>query len=170
VNEDTYRSAPTVRDPGSLYKTISFGSVIDGTLARKDRCLEIAKENIEQAQVIISSGPHPTTAVLQLELALLHIGNAVALIFDRDIEGKSDEFGLHNAAARAIVAYADEEIPALRDVARFAASYVRGRNDYSYRHQRLSAQDMRRLYKACTQLYDGLRPFIRSESHVRLQP
>ncbi len=33
-------------------------------------------------------GPHPTSAVLQLELALMQIGNAVALIFDRSIEGK----------------------------------------------------------------------------------
>jgi hypothetical protein len=94
----------------------------------KSQCLQIARDNIEQARKILTEGPHPTTAVL-------HLGNAVALIFDRDIEGKEDKYGLHNASARALVAFCRDEQPGLLDIARFAARFVRGRNDYAYRHQ-----------------------------------
>ena len=164
-----YPPTPTVDQPGSLFQTIGFGSVVDGTLARKKRCLDIAKENVEQAQSIVTNGPHPTTAVLQLELAIMHVGNAVALIYDRDIEGKIDEFGLHNAAARAIVAYADAERPELSDIARFAAKFVRARNDYAYRHQSLAVADVQNLYKAAAVLLRELRKDVQSKSHESLQ-
>lgn len=68
----------------------------------------------------------------------MQIGNAVALIFDRSIEGKSDPKGLHNAAAMAIVAFCRDEHPKLLNDARFASAFVRGRNDYAYRHDRIA--------------------------------
>jgi hypothetical protein len=156
---------PTVDDPGSLSQTIGFGRRVDGTDAMKSQCLQIARENVEQAHKILTEGPHPTTAVLQLELALLHLGNAVALIFDRDIEGKEDKYGLHNASARALVAFCRDEQPGLLDIARFAARFVRGRNDYAYRHQNVNVQDLKRLYTACGKLYSGLEPMIREQKH-----
>jgi len=102
-------------------------------------CLRIAEENIEQAGAILRQGPHPTSTVLQLELALLHLGNAIGLVFDRSIEGKADPRGLHNAAALAIVAFCQAEHTELGADAAFASAFVRGRNDYAYRHDRIRA-------------------------------
>ena len=115
--------------------------------------------------MILEKGPHPTSAVLQLELALMQIGNAVALIFDRSIEGKSDPKGLHNAAAMAIVAFCRDEHPKLFNDALFASAFVRGRNDYAYRHDRIAEADLRRLFIATTKLYNGLGKVILTEEH-----
>ncbi len=126
------------------------------------------RENLEQAKVILEKGPHPTSAVLQLELALMQIGNAVALIFDRSIEGKSDPQGLHNAAAMAIVAFCRDEHPNLLNDARFASAFVRGRNDYAYRHDRIAEADLRRMFIATTRVYNGLGKVILAEEHRSL--
>lgn len=118
--------------------------------------------------MILEHGPHPTSAVLQLELALMQVGNAVALVFDRSIEGKSDPQGLHNAAAMAIVAFCRDERPKLLNDARFAAAFVRGRNDYAYRHDRIAEADLRRLFIATTKLYNALGNVILEEEHRAL--
>lgn len=115
--------------------------------------------------MILEKGPHPTSAVLQLELAVMQIGNAVALVFDRSIEGKSDPKGLHNAAAMAIVAFCRDEHPKLLNDARYASAFVRGRNDYAYRHDRIAEADLRRLFIATTKLYNGLGKVIVEEDH-----
>ena len=142
--------------------------MVDGSRAAKQECLSLAKENLEQAKVILEGGPHPTSAVLQLELALMQIGNAVALLYDRSIEGKSDPQGLHNAAAMAIVAYCRDHQPKLLDDARFASAFVRGRNDYAYRHDRIAEADLRRLFIATSKLYNGLGKVILAEEHRAL--
>lgn len=139
--------------------------MVDGSRDAKQACLTLAKENLEQAKVILEKGPHPTSAVLQLELALMQIGNAVALIFDRSIEGKSDPKGLHNAAAMAIVAFCRDEHPKLFNDALFASAFVRGRNDYAYRHDRIAEADLRRLFIAATKLYNGLGKVVLNEEH-----
>lgn len=148
-----------------MNQTIGFGTLVDGSRAAKQECLTLARENLEQAKVILEKGPHPTSAVLQLELALMQIGNAVALIFDRSIEGKSDPQGLHNAAAMAMVAYCRDEHPRLLDDARFASAFVRGRNDYAYRHDRIAEADLRRLFIAASKLYNGLSKAIIDQEH-----
>lgn len=98
----------------------------------------------------------------------MQIGNAVALIFDRSIEGKADPKGLHNAAAMAIVAFCRDEHPKLLDGARYASAFVRGRNDYAYRHDRIDEADLRRLFIATSKLYNGLGTVIMVEEHREL--
>jgi hypothetical protein len=56
----------------------------------------------------------------------------------------------------------------MSDVARFAARYVRGRNDYSYRHERLKTEELTRLYKAAVKIYESLEPDVRTKAHLPL--
>jgi hypothetical protein len=98
----------------------------------------------------------------------MQVGNAVALIFDRSIEGKSNPQGLHNAAAMAIVAFCRDEHPKLLDDARYASAFVRGRNDYAYRHDRIAEANLRRLFIATTKPYNGLGNVIIGEEHRTL--
>jgi SOS response regulatory protein OraA/RecX len=68
----------------------------------------------------------------------------------------------------AIVAFCRDEHPKLLDDARYASAFVRGRNDYAYRHDRIAEANLRRLFIATTKPYNGLGNVIIGEEHRTL--